>query len=58
MLLRVDTSTKWFMRLCEANAKFMFINGRLKHHTGKPANFASMLVFLNKIFEEKLTNER
>ena len=52
MLLRVDTSTKWFMKLVEAKARFMFINGRLKHHTGKPANFASMLVFIDKIFGE------
>jgi len=48
MLLRVDTSTKWFAKLVEANAKIMFIHGRLKHHTGKPANFPSMLVVLNK----------
>ena len=46
MLLRVDTSTKWFAKLVEANAKIMFIHGRLKHHTGKPANFPSMLVVL------------
>ena len=47
MLLRVDTSTKWFMKLEAANAKFLFIHGRLKHRTGKPSNFASMLVVLN-----------
>ena len=48
MLLRVDTSTKWFAKLIEAKAKIMWINKRLKHHTGKPANFPSMLVVLHK----------
>ncbi len=48
MLLRVDTSTKWFGRLIEAGAKILWVNGRLKHHTGKPANFPSMLVVLTK----------
>lgn len=47
MLLRVDTSTKWFMKLKEAGARIMFISGRLRHHTGKPANFPSMLVYLD-----------
>lgn len=54
MLLRVDTSTKWFLKLQEVNAKFMFIHGRLKHHTGHPANFASMLVFIDKLAGDKL----
>ena len=49
MLLRVDTSTKWFMKLKEANVKIMFIHGRLKHHTGKPANFASMLIYFDNL---------
>ena len=47
MLLRVDTSTKYFLRLVEANAKIMFIHKRLKYRTGKAANFPSMLVFLD-----------
>ncbi len=46
MLLRVDTSTKWFAKLIEAKAQILWINGRLKHHTGSSANFASMLVIL------------
>ena len=46
MLLKVDTSTKWFMKLQEAGAKFLFINGRLKYNTGKSANFPSMIVIL------------
>jgi hypothetical protein len=48
MLLRMDTSTEWFKRLQEADAKFLWINKRLKFNTGKPANFPSMLVILNK----------
>ena len=48
MLLRMDTSTEWFKRLQEANAKFLWINKRLKFNTGKPANFPSMLVILNR----------
>ncbi len=48
MLLRVDTSTTWFAELNQAKAKILWINGRLKHHTGKPANFPSMLVIFKK----------
>jgi hypothetical protein len=48
MLLRMDTSTEWFKRLQENNAKFLWINKRLKFNTGKPANFPSMLVILEK----------
>ena len=53
MLLRMDTSTKWFKELQEAGAVFLWINGRLKFNTGKPANFPSMLVFLiaSELFE-------
>jgi len=46
MLLKVDTSTKWFAKLHEAKAKILFINSRLKHQTGKPSPFAQMLVVL------------
>lgn len=46
MLLRMDTSTKWFKDLQEAGATFLWINGRLRFNTGKPANFPSMLVIL------------
>ena len=46
LLLRMDTSTEWFKKLQENNAHFLWINGRLKHRTGKPANFPSMLVIL------------
>ena len=50
MLLRMDTSTKWFKLLQEAGAMFMWINGRLRFNTGKPANFPSMIVILNRRF--------
>jgi len=46
MLLRMDTSTKWFKELQENNAIFLWFNGRLRFNTGKPANFPSMLVIL------------
>jgi len=48
MLLRMDTSTRWFKELQEAGAMFLWINGRLRFGTGKPAPFPSMLVILNK----------
>lgn len=46
MLLRVDTSTKWFAKLVEAKANILWVNKRLKFNTGKPANFASMIIVL------------
>jgi len=46
LLLRMDTSTKWFKKLQEAGAMFMWINGRLKFNTGKSAPFPSMLAIL------------
>lgn len=46
LLLKVDTSTKWFSELQNNNAKFLWINGRLKYNTKKPAPFPSMLVVL------------
>ncbi len=52
MLLRMDTSTKWFKLLQEANAVFLWINGRLRFNGGKPANFPSMLVILNRGAED------
>ncbi len=45
MLLRVDTSTKWFAKLVEADAEILWFSKRLKF-TDKPANFPSMLVIL------------
>lgn len=55
MLLRMDTSTKWFKLLQENNATFLWINGRLRFNTGKPANFPSMLVILNKSNSRQIT---
>jgi hypothetical protein len=46
MLLRMDTSTKWFKELQESGALFLWVNGRLRFNTGKPANFPSMLCIL------------
>jgi len=48
MLLRMDTSTKWFKELQEAGAVFLWVNGRLRFRTGKPANFPSMLAILER----------
>lgn len=47
MLLRVDTSTKWFAKLIEAKAEILWFSKRLKFNDGKSgANFPSMLVIL------------
>ena len=53
MLLRMDTSTKWFKLLQENGAIFLWVNGRLRFNNLKPANFPSMLVILSKIKGEK-----
>jgi len=49
MLLKHDTSTRWWRRLHEANAKFLPIMGRLQYGTGKNAAFPSVLVVLEAI---------
>lgn len=46
LLLKADTSTKAFAELQNAGAHFLWINGRLKYKTGKPAPFPSMLAIL------------
>jgi hypothetical protein len=46
-LLKVDTSTRWFAELQNNGAKFLWINGRLKYDTGKPAPFPSMIAILS-----------
>jgi hypothetical protein len=49
LLLKADTSTKWFSLLQNhPNTRFLWINGRLKFNTGKPANFPSFLAVLHK----------
>tara|TARA_Y100000004_G_scaffold89474_1_gene100375 strand:+ start:618 stop:959 length:342 start_codon:yes stop_codon:yes gene_type:complete len=46
MLLKHDSSTEWFRLLHEAGARFLMINKRLKHRTGKGAAFPSVLAVL------------
>lgn len=46
MLLKHDSSTYWYAALKEYGARFLWINGRLKHRTKSAASFASMLVIL------------
>jgi len=48
MLLRVDTSTKWFAELVEAGAHFFWASQRIKFVGKGSPNFASMLVILNR----------
>lgn len=48
MLLKMDTSTRWFTELQEAGATFLWVNGRMKYNTGKPAPFPSMLAILSR----------
>lgn len=47
LLLRHDSSTDWYRRLHEVGAHMMMINKRLKHQTGRSANFASVLFVLS-----------
>lgn len=46
LLLKADTSTRWFSKLIEAKAHILWVNGRLKYNTGKPAPFPSMIAIL------------
>ncbi len=46
LLVRVDTSTRWWFKLVEAGARFAFFHGRISFNGGKAPNFASALVFL------------
>lgn len=48
MLLKMDTSTEWFRLLQENGAMFLWVNKRLRHRTGKPAPFPSMIAILKK----------
>ena len=57
MLLKHDSSTKWYYKLLEANAHIFCLHGRLKfqgenYRSGEgklsPANFPSILVILSK----------
>jgi len=46
MLLKHDSSTEWYRLLHEAGARFMLVNGRLKHQTGERCPFPSMLAII------------
>lgn len=49
MLLKVDPSTKWYRKLIEANAHFVYFNERLYFNEtsgSQRPNFANMFVFL------------
>jgi hypothetical protein len=55
MLLKVDTSTKWFMKIIESKAHILWLNGRIKYrrndytyHKPTPVSFPSMLVVFCK----------
>lgn len=49
MLLKHDSSTKWFRLLHEAGANLMLINGRLCYGKTKPAAFPSMFAVLTGV---------
>lgn len=46
MLLKHDSSTKWYQLLHEAGARFLPIQGRLKYGMEKTCAFPSVLVIL------------
>lgn len=46
MLLKHDSSTKWYRLLHEADAKMLLISGRLKHRTNTGAAFPSLMAVL------------
>lgn len=48
LLLKVDTSTKWFQKLVENNVRLFWINKRLKFNGKSPAPFPSMLAVLSQ----------
>ena len=47
MLLKFDSTTKWFKLLAESNAHIIHIGERLKHGGKYSAPFSSMLVVLS-----------
>ena len=49
MLVKVDTSTKWWFKLVESGARFAPFLGRLRFNDGEPAPFPSTLVFLTEV---------
>ena len=51
MLLKHDSSTKWYAKLHSAGAKFMMIQGRLKFGSDKGCAFPCVLVTLEGFHE-------
>jgi hypothetical protein len=49
MLLKHDTSTKWYKLIHESKGHILLVNERLKHRTGSPAAFPSMIVVWEKL---------
>jgi len=67
MLLKMDTSTKWFKELQEAGAKFLWINGRLYYRSSRntyngnipgPSPFPSMFVILESKIKQALEGKK
>lgn len=54
LLIPARTDTKNFRKLYENNAKFIFIQGRLKFSEGGAAPFPSMFVILRKEHEKPI----
>lgn len=53
LLLKHDTSTKWYKLLHSAGAYFATPTSRLKHRTNSSAPFPSVLVFLTEDTEQR-----
>ena len=47
MLLKHDSSTRWYAKLHEAGANFLMCSKRLKHQTSSGASFPSVLAVLS-----------
>tara|TARA_R100000664_G_C2704322_1_gene103502 strand:+ start:428 stop:754 length:327 start_codon:yes stop_codon:yes gene_type:complete len=46
LLLKHDSSTKWYKSLHQESASFLMVDRRLKYQTGKSAPFPSILAVL------------
>lgn len=46
MLLKHDSSTKWFAKLHEGGAQFLMIQGRVSFSNSKPCGFPSVLAVI------------
>lgn len=47
MLLKHDSSTRWFRALHQAGAHFLLVSERLNFQTGKPCAFPSLMAVLS-----------